>query len=248
MLTNNFTDYSFISHRLLNFWSEVDHASNVPTLKGTPNTIELKHKIKEGDEEKEISTEDPEKPEGRNVIRGQAIMLLRMFPFESDSLDLHIAIKSSRKAELGMEEDTGSDKEDAVVAGRFLKTALDRFRDNHTEVDADGNVRFKKPSSLSLETVGIENTTKGRNYIRKQAMVWLKKNKETNENKTNRDELKALLDESIKKETGQWWKETDKDDKGKSIARHKPELKYSLEASKAGAAQRLKTKLLEVSG
>ena len=60
--------------RLVYLWSEVRATAAEPTLKGEPNAVEKKYKDKEGNE---VSTEDPATPQGRNVIRGQAIMMAR---------------------------------------------------------------------------------------------------------------------------------------------------------------------------
>jgi len=227
--------------RLVYLWSEVRATAAEPTLKGEPNAVEKKYKDKEGNE---VSTEDPATPQGRNVIRGQAIMMLRRFPYESDSKDLHDAIAASRRAEMGLKEEGQENPMPPTIKGSALKDKLDEFRKAHTTVDEKTKaVSFNAPSHLTLELEYLTAIPDGRNFLRAEAMKRLKKVAATEENKATRDALRSALEKSTKVETGQWFNEIDPDTKKK---REAPADKAAKEEAKKTAADELLTALNEL--
>lgn len=220
--------------RLVYLWSEVRATSAEPTLKGEPNAIEKKYKDKEGNE---VSTEDPKTAQGRNVIRGQAIMMLRRFPYESDSKDLHDAIAASRRAEMGLKEEGQENPMPPTIKGSALKDKLDEFRKAHTTVDEKTKaVSFNAPSHLTLELEYLTAIPDGRNFLRAEAMKRLKLVPPTEENKGIRDALRNSLAMSTKIETGQWYNEIDPETKKK---REAPAGKAEKEKDKEQAADDL---------
>lgn len=227
--------------RLVYLWSEVRATSAEPTLKGEPNAIEKKYKDKEGNE---VSTEDPKTAQGRNVIRGQAIMMLRRFPYEGDSKALHDALAASRRAEMGIKEEGETNEPSPLIKANVLKKLLDDFRTAHTTVDEKTKaVSFNAPSHLTLELEYLTAIPDGRNFLRAEAMKRLKLVPQTDENKEKRDALRDKLAKSTKIETGQWYNEIDPETKKK---REAPASKAAKEEAKKTAADELLTALNEL--
>lgn len=227
----NNEQYLLRPSRQIFLWSEVSGSANEPYLQGEPNAVEKKYTK----DKAEVSTEDPETAQGRNVIRGQAIMMLRKYPYETDSKVLHDAIAYSRRREMGIEKE-GDPAATATEAARALKETLNQFRQNHTTPDKEGKVSFNAPSHINLELPYLTEIPDGRNFLRAEAMKRLKTVAETEDNKETRLALRAALEKSTKMETGQWYNEIDPDTK---IKREAPAEKSAREEAKESSADEL---------
>lgn len=157
-------------------------------------------------------TEDnPETAEGRNIIRGQAIIFLKKYPFEdgeNGSKHLHDCIRDSRLAELELTADGEKDtsraetlEQNKIDTAKTLKTALDAFRKQVTEADADDNAKlvWKEPSQLNENFL---NLGEGRNQLRHNAQQWLDQNPSADP--TIRASVQEALTNSTKLESGQY--------------------------------------------
>ncbi len=235
-----------ITKRLVFAWSEVRATANEPHLYGAPNKVEMKFKDKEGNE---VGTENSETAEGRNIIRGQAILMLRKFPYEDfdmtddnkiriSSSSLHFLIRTSRQAEMGLLLDDDKNLIDPVEQTTKLKIQLDAFRSMVTTKNEEtGRITFNKPSHINLGLSFLTEIPDGRNYLRSEALKFLKA---TLVNEENKDDIKALreaLAKSTKIETGQWFVEHPDE---------RPADKEGLEKLKQESATALHTALTEV--
>lgn len=208
-------------------WSEVNAFSGPNEhLEGWPNKNADDYKDKDGKQ-----TENPETAQGRNIVRGQAVMYLKKFAYESgednetnpSSKHLNDLIAASRRAELGMKEPDGKTVLDKKDAANNLKTALDNFRSKVTQVNAaSGKLDWKAPSKLDENFSDIASLPEGRNWLRSEAAKY-KADPAVN----------AALIKSTKTETGQWKVENPGDATTAKDAAE--ELRQALIAKKGGS-------------
>lgn len=203
-------------------WSEVKSFSGPnEKLGGMPNIDPNKFKKPEFDQDgkpvldaagkqNEISTEDINKAEGRNIIRGQALMILKHFPYEAGSKNINDLVALSRKHEIAAINglpDLAKEAADPVTHANNLKQAIDEFRTNFTEdkvvkengVDVTKKV-WKAPSQLKMEYPDLASLPEGRSFLIEAAQRWLEANPGDKDYPTVKD---AML-KAIKIQTGQW--------------------------------------------
>lgn len=217
-----------VTNRFVYEWGEVK-AFNGPNekLEGWPNPDADKFKKKTLDKSTtpptaaEVQTEDINTPEGRNIIRGQAVMFLKHYPYESGdpskaatetdnpgSDDLNSLVSKSRKAELGIKVPDGNGNLvalDKVQTATDLKRVLDLFREKVVDKTDPANPKFKAPNKIEdFNNVGA--LPEGRNWVRTASQDWLNKNPETAANKDKRDTLKNALKVCLYTETGEFYR------------------------------------------
>lgn len=187
-------------------------------------------------------TEDnPETAEGRNIIRGQAIIFLKKYPFEdgeNGSKHLHDCIRDSRLAELELTADGEKDTSEArtleqnkINTATTLKTALDAFRKQVTEADSatDGKLVWKEPSQLNENFL---NLGEGRNLLRQNAQNWLNQNPSADV--TTRASVQEALTKATKLDSGQYKVENPADTSLPDPEEAANALKKALDAARGG--------------
>ncbi len=169
------------------------------------------------DFDKDLAREKAETAEGRNIIRGQAILMLKRYQYEPDTgtaetegkrqqlRSLDSLIVESRRTEAGLKDD-GKEYTEAekTTAATELKTQLDKVRGLYTDAKTNKLV----PPPLKVVDIEATDTELARNQLRAVAQKFLKETKETDKNKDNLANLKKALALSIYAETGELYNQT----------------------------------------